>query len=68
MSISSLIGRSFAWVIAILITLGGVIAITTLGIESYPSIAPPQVVVSANYPAPMRRRSRRPSPRSSSSS
>ncbi|HET7798727.1 MAG TPA: efflux RND transporter permease subunit, partial [Nevskia sp.] len=39
----------FAWVIAILITLGGVIAITTLGVESYPSIAPPQVVVSANY-------------------
>src|SRR5512143_447158 len=39
----------FAWVIAILITLGGVIAITTLGIESYPSIAPPQVVVSATY-------------------
>ena len=26
----------FAWVIAILITLGGVIAISTLGIESYP--------------------------------
>src|SRR5262252_9220683 len=40
----------FAWVIAILIVLGGSIAITTLGIESYPSIAPPQVVVSANYP------------------
>jgi multidrug efflux pump len=39
----------FAWVIAILITLGGIIAITTLGVESYPSIAPPQVVVSANY-------------------
>jgi multidrug efflux pump len=40
----------FAWVIAILIMLGGAIAITTLGIESYPSIAPPQIVVSANYP------------------
>ncbi len=39
----------FAWVIAILITLGGVIAITTLGIESYPSIAPPQVAISATY-------------------
>ncbi len=39
----------FAWVIAILITLGGVIAISTLGVESYPSIAPPQVVVSATY-------------------
>jgi len=39
----------FAWVVAILITLGGAIAITSLGIESYPTIAPPQVVVSANY-------------------
>ncbi|MBS0515754.1 MAG: multidrug efflux RND transporter permease subunit [Proteobacteria bacterium] len=39
----------FAWVVAILITLGGVISITQLGIESYPSIAPPQVVVAANY-------------------
>ncbi|MEO5558120.1 MAG: efflux RND transporter permease subunit [Dokdonella sp.] len=39
----------FAWVIAILITLGGMLAITGLGIESYPSIAPPQVVVAASY-------------------
>ncbi len=39
----------FAWVIAILITLSGVIAISSLGIESYPSIAPPQVIVSASY-------------------
>ena len=40
----------FAWVIAILITLGGAIALAELGIESYPSIAPPQIVVSASYP------------------
>ena len=40
----------FAWVIAILITLGGVLAINGLGIESYPNIAPPQVTVSASYP------------------
>ncbi|MEP6938681.1 MAG: multidrug efflux RND transporter permease subunit [Rudaea sp.] len=39
----------FAWVIAILITLGGVIAIFNLGIESYPAIAPPQVSVNASY-------------------
>ncbi|MFT3790510.1 MAG: efflux RND transporter permease subunit [Rudaea sp.] len=39
----------FAWVIAILISLGGVIAIRSLGIESYPSIAPPQVVIGASY-------------------
>ncbi|WP_027079005.1 multidrug efflux RND transporter permease subunit [Luteimonas mephitis] len=40
----------FAWVIAILITLGGVLAINSLGVESYPNIAPPQVTVSAAYP------------------
>ena len=40
----------FAWVIAILITLGGVLAINSLGVESYPNIAPPQVTVSASYP------------------
>ena len=40
----------FAWVIAILITLAGVLAIGNLGVESYPSIAPPQVTVSASYP------------------
>lgn len=40
----------FAWVIAILITLGGVLAIFNLGVESYPSIAPPQIVVTAIYP------------------
>ncbi|WP_368563621.1 multidrug efflux RND transporter permease subunit [Pseudoxanthomonas sp. UTMC 1351] len=40
----------FAWVVAILISLGGVIAIFSLGVESYPNIAPPQVVVQATYP------------------
>ncbi|MEP6632987.1 MAG: efflux RND transporter permease subunit, partial [Luteimonas sp.] len=40
----------FAWVIAILIALGGVLAIRNLGVESYPDIAPPTVSVSANYP------------------
>ncbi|MDI9237659.1 efflux RND transporter permease subunit [Lysobacter sp. LF1] len=40
----------FAWVIAILISLCGVLAIMNLGVESYPSIAPPQVTVSASYP------------------
>jgi len=39
----------FAWVIAILITLGGFLSLNGLGIESYPSIAPPQVVVAATY-------------------
>src|SRR5580700_6375824 len=40
----------FAWVIAILITLAGILAITRLPIEAYPDIAPPQVQISANYP------------------
>ena len=40
----------FAWVVAILISLSGVIAILDLGVESYPNIAPPQVIVSATYP------------------
>ena len=40
----------FAWVVAILISLSGVIAILGLGVESYPNIAPPQVTVSASYP------------------
>ncbi len=40
----------FAWVVAILITLGGIIAIANLGVESYPSIAPVQVNVTAHYP------------------
>jgi multidrug efflux pump len=40
----------FAWVLAILISLGGILAILNLGVESYPSIAPPQITVSASYP------------------
>jgi multidrug efflux pump len=40
----------FAWVVAILISLGGVLAILNLGVESYPTIAPPSVTVNANYP------------------
>jgi len=40
----------FAWVIAIFIALAGVLALVRLPIEQYPSIAPPQVVIQANYP------------------
>ena len=39
----------FAWVIAILITMGGLIAILNLSIASYPAIAPTQVAISASY-------------------
>jgi len=40
----------FAWVLAILIALGGVISLLALSTEAYPDIAPPQVVVSTSYP------------------
>jgi multidrug efflux pump len=37
----------FAWVIAIVIMMAGVLSIITLPIAQYPSIAPPAVNVSA---------------------
>ena len=40
----------FAWVLALLIALGGAISISRLPVEDYPDIAPPQVSVSATYP------------------
>src|ERR1700760_3401956 len=40
----------FAWVISIIIVLGGVVAVSTLPIAQYPEIAPPTVEVSAAYP------------------
>src|SRR6202522_3359712 len=40
----------FAWVISILICLGGAISMTSMGIAAYPDIAPPQVTVTATYP------------------
>ena len=40
----------FAWVIAIVIMLAGVLAIRTLPISQYPPIAPPAVSISAIYP------------------
>ncbi|HWA42543.1 MAG TPA: efflux RND transporter permease subunit [Hypericibacter adhaerens] len=39
----------FAWVIAIVIMLAGALAIFTLPVEQYPTIAPPSVQVRANY-------------------
>lgn len=39
----------FAWVIAIIIMLAGVLAIMKLPIVQYPTIAPPAVNISANY-------------------
>src|SRR6478735_8922294 len=40
----------FAWVIAILIVIAGALSIRSLGVESYPNIAPTQVSVGAGYP------------------
>src|ERR1700760_2373708 len=39
-----------AWVIAIVIMLAGAIAALSLPIEQYPNIAPPAVVINAQYP------------------
>ncbi|WP_420299395.1 multidrug efflux RND transporter permease AcrD [Edwardsiella tarda] len=40
----------FAWVIAIIISLAGLLAIRDLPIEQYPDLAPPTVRISASYP------------------
>jgi len=40
----------FAIVIAIVITLAGAIAITSIPIAQFPDIVPPQVTLTANYP------------------
>ncbi|MBF0423770.1 MAG: efflux RND transporter permease subunit, partial [Magnetococcales bacterium] len=40
----------FAWVIAIVIMLGGALSIQHLPIEQYPSVAPPTVTIQADYP------------------
>src|SRR5215471_18953896 len=40
----------FAWVVAILICLGGLIAIPFLAVAQYPIIAPPSISISTSYP------------------
>ncbi|KKO61058.1 Multidrug efflux pump subunit AcrB [Janthinobacterium sp. KBS0711] len=40
----------FAWVVAIVIMLAGVISILSLPIAQYPSIAPPSISISGSYP------------------
>lgn len=40
----------FAWVIAIVIMLGGLLALNTLPVSQYPTIAPPSVSIRAEYP------------------
>ncbi len=40
----------FAWVIAIMVMLTGLLAIKTLPVSQYPPIAPPQITINAMYP------------------
>lgn len=40
----------FAWVLAIIVMLAGVLSVVTLPIAQYPTIAPPAVSITANYP------------------
>ena len=40
----------FAWVIALAISLAGLLAIQGLPVEHYPTIAPPSVTINVNYP------------------
>ena len=40
----------FAWVIAIMVMLAGLLAIKTMPVSQYPPIAPPQITINAMYP------------------
>jgi multidrug efflux pump len=40
----------FAWVIAIIIVLGGLLALRSLPVAQYPEVAPPALQVTTNYP------------------
>ncbi|ENV53206.1 multidrug efflux RND transporter permease subunit AdeJ [Acinetobacter baylyi] len=40
----------FAWVIALVIMLAGILTLTKMPIAQYPTIAPPKVTISATYP------------------
>ncbi len=40
----------FAWVIALIIAIGGLLALRALPVEQYPTIAPPSLTITVNYP------------------
>ena len=40
----------FAWVIAFIILLGGILALKNLPVSQYPSVAPPALSITVNYP------------------
>src|SRR5580698_368419 len=41
---------NFAIVIAVLITLAGLVSLTAIPVEQYPNVTPPQVTISVSYP------------------
>ncbi|NYT57659.1 efflux RND transporter permease subunit [Alcaligenaceae bacterium] len=40
----------FAWVIALAITLGGILALVNMPVSQYPEVAPPTITIQATYP------------------
>ena len=40
----------FAWVIALVILLGGGLALRSLPVTSYPAVAPPALAITLSYP------------------
>ena len=49
----------FAFVISIVMTLAGLVALFTLPVAQYPEITPGQVMIKASYPVPMPKRFRK---------
>ncbi|WP_054891433.1 efflux RND transporter permease subunit [Pseudomonas sp. NBRC 111143] len=41
---------NFAWVVALFISLAGLLVIPSLPVAQYPSVAPPQITITATYP------------------
>ncbi|MFJ4590611.1 efflux RND transporter permease subunit, partial [Pseudomonas moraviensis] len=41
---------NFAWVVALFISLAGLLVIPMLPVAQYPTVAPPQIKVTATYP------------------
>ncbi|HEM7588803.1 TPA: efflux RND transporter permease subunit, partial [Serratia marcescens] len=41
---------NFAWVVALFISMAGLLVIPMLPVSQYPNVAPPQISISASYP------------------
>ena len=50
---------NFAWVVAIMISLAGLLAMPSLPVAQFPSLAPPQISIVAGNRLSIRRSSRR---------